>query len=1816
MLNPITFTEHVVGDFLRYQLTTYPFADGNLHAQMRHLLNLEETRNSPLFKGPYVSLSRAFAQGAEVQELIRQGILHSHLANLTSYKSVYGHQQKAFEAVHAGKTTLIATGTGSGKTECFLYPIISHCLRLRDEGAVEGVAAVLVYPMNALAEDQLGRLRVLLAGSGVSFGMYVGKTPEKTSDVAGMRLSQGSSRRDYIAAIEKLRNERQSLVVHPPEERVSREQMRSPNSHPRILLTNVKQLELLLTRERDIELFDDADLRFLVFDEAHTLRGAQGGETACLVRRLRHFCRKTAEEVVCIATSATIADPDIGVEAGRDFASRFFGVDTAGVELVGESYEDDSWAANRSVPDPLPGNPTVQLQTVLEAVRDVEGDDVSTEAERSLQLVFQTITGQKLDPVAWKDSLYQKLSENELAYRIAETLRAPRPLSEMVQTLGDQIGRPVHEEEILMWLALGAVSRREGRPLLRPVVHGFVRGMSGAVVAFPEENEGCRLWLSREDAIAEEDVENVLRKLDVTTCTTCGQHYFIHFVDDFNFLDRLPAGGVAAGDTAYWPALDEAYGGNRVVVTDRVVGGVGGEDTDDGELEEAGPPRRTAYVFLCRSCGALHRDGRKVCSSCGRTGDLVRLLAVRQKEANEGYLTQCLACNAPGRSLGGSYREPARPVRAVAVSDVHVLAQNMLQHAERRRLVVFADNRQDAAFQAGWMQDHARRYRMRSLMYERINEGRTSVGDLVAWLDKRLDEDDALSQAIMPEVWRVSRKEMAGEEHSVERRYFLRIQVLREVANGLRQRIGLEPWGRMVVDYLDLDAEHALFRKWAEMAACRPEELLDGVSLLLDIARRSMAVFDRDNEIFSRWWSDGDREVQRGYIVTVQGGPKAITLERGATDNRRLSQWLSQRGETRAVQLAKKWRIPDDRIREFFEELWGVVTGELRLVVPATLKNQWGRVLPDTTGARQVDADRLLLGPNRGLYRCTACRRTQLRGGPHAACFQWRCNGTVEYVEEDPDNYDLKVIDERFALIRAREHSAQVPAEEREKVERIFKGESELVNTVVATPTLELGVDIGSLDAVLMRNVPPLAANYWQRAGRAGRRHRMAVNLAYAGTGAHDRAYFHDPIKLLEGRIDPPRFNMKNEPMVRKHVHAAALSELRQLARPASGLLEEERERIVAALGHAFPDQIKGYLFAANGEVRRDPFDLAPLDQIIDRNRSILSDHVQAVFSTSWPDDDRDVVNAQRMEEYLSEMTDQLGSVVRRLERRLRWAMSQLGRLEEVRARIGALDPVEDALHARCDRLVKKLKGIDRRRRREAEGHDDTNTYSVLSAEGFLPGYGLETGSVIGYYQSPRYAWHLRDFQLPRGLAMALREYSPGNFLYANGHRFYPRQFHFEATSRGDAAEPLSFQVDVPNGAVVDQGVMGNQAAGLTAGFLPAVPICDVDLPHQSHIADDEDYRFQLGVAIFGYEQGRHGGGRSYRWGHRDVQLRRQVHLRLVNVGANQFVRAGQELGYPVCLVCGQSRSPFSSQAERDDFSKSHHERCGRPVRNMGFYADDVADALSFIDCADKTEAYSVTEALRQGAADVLEMEQEDLQILVIGRAGTELVDALLYDPMSGGSGLLDQMVQRWDEVVAAARRMTAECPSQCDVACVDCLLHFRNAWSHAHLDRHVAERRFDAWGQSLQPEHEIPPLLPKAPGGDLPVNEAEEVLKEMLSRAGLPGPTCQHEIDIGMPLGKTVVDFFYEDPGERYEGLCIYLDGLSQTIHGNAEAQRRDSRIREELRANGYEIIVIAASHLTDRAEMTNHFSRIARILIGKEKARSVRDDTSWFLD
>src|SRR4030067_1686429 len=153
---------------------------------------------------------------------------------------------------------------------------------------------------------------------------------------------------------------------------------------------------------------------------------------------------------------------------------------------------------------------------------------------------------------------------------------------------------------------------------------------------------------------------------------------------------------------------------------------------------------------------------------------------------------------------------------------------------------------------------------------------------------------------------------------------------------------------------------------------------------------------------------------------------------------------------------------------------------------------------------------------------------------------------------------------------------------------------------------------------------------------------------------------------------------------------------------------------------------------------------------------------------------------------------------------------------------------------------------------------------------------------------------------------------------------------------------------------------------------LQTIAVCDVDLVHQSHISDEEELRFQLGVAVYGLERDQHNGGRAYRWGEQSLHHRRGVRLRLVNIGASRAIDRFDRYGYPVCTVCGHSVSPLSSDRQRAQFEQTHQERCGRPVTPIGFYADVVADVLSLPACPDHKTADSVLEDPRFAATPAL----------------------------------------------------------------------------------------------------------------------------------------------------------------------------------------------------------------------------------------------------
>ncbi len=1788
-INPIQFASQVNEQFLDYQLTAFPLTDPDLAAQARSSLH-KGLGHSPLIQGPYVSLSKSFRQDRDLRTLASAGIVHPALPALAPYPVLFAHQDETLLQVQAGKHCLIATGTGSGKTEAFLYPILNHCLRLRDEGAPDGVVAVLVYPMNALAIDQLGRLRQMLVGSGISFGMYIGTTPADDGDLNQVvRLQEGEGRAAFERYADKYK-EHERVIISPAEERLTEREMAA--RPPRLLLTNVNQLELLLTRGKDLGMFIDAPLKYLVFDEAHTYTGAVGAEVSCLIRRLRSFCGKSADDVICIGTSATVTDLNVGdgAQDAFQFAHRFFGVDPDRVALVREQYETTTFPRERHTPL-APQNSVWLLAQALDALE--------TYNEAMLHEVVKALTGEPLAEGAdWSRALYEHLRRNEYVYALFHHLDQPLYLPEAVQRIQALLGRS-HAEvvddggkgELLCYLVLGAAAEFEGNPLLRPKVHYFIKGLEGAVLTFVpqaaqtgQEEFRAELHLSLAAAMQREGVEATACP-PLLVCKNCGQHYLEGYYHNFLLAEKKLSGGDLEGDNELWEVADEGSG-NRVLFTNRFISEI---DADD-DLATQRLDKKRHQLYFCRYCGTLHRrQGNCEFGACKRPGPLVPVWAVQLNE--RGRLMLCPCCRQRSNVLGERVTEPIKALRAVTVADVHILAQNMINalRGPQQKLIVFADNRQDAAFQAGWMQDHARRYRLRHLIYDFLQDRGypCSITDIREHLLTRFRQDRALARTLAPEVFSGRADEAFGHELDRQLSYYLHILLVREWSTSFKQRDSLETWGKARVIYAGVTPDHPWIHHWAERLALSPEVLAEGIASLLDAYRRNRLFYDSGAPIFARYWREGDDEVQRGFLPFFDFPPKGLKEQREANDRDiYVAQFRSKKGQTLTQNYLAKWHLPVEQSGDFITALWPFLTDILKALEPITLLGPKQKALAGATGVYQVSAAQCGMQTQHERYRCNVCQRVHTRVGPRAACTAMHCKGTLQREEPPVDDYNIAMLDLPFSMLTAREHSAQVPPQEREAIEEEFKKAEGRYNCLVATPTLEMGVDIGALDMVLMRNAPPKPSNYWQRAGRAGRRYRMAVIYTYCRRSNHDSYFFEDPTRMLAGRIETPRFNLHNEVMLRKHVHAAILSEMLRLSRQTedeSGLSPFDLRELQAAHEQAFPDYLVSYLFDEGNRYRQQPYQVDGLHTVISKHRQHFLQVVQHIFAHYWPERDRHVVGEAVLARFIDEFPDRLQEVIDRLHGRLLWAVRVQERLLATQQR-GLLDPEEERMLARCKRYLQQL------------AHKDMSTYTltILATEAFLPGYGTYEGGIKAFAsRTPVAGEKRRDFELTRMSSMALREYVPGNLIYANGGRFRAVLYHFPIGERQEEIERYQVDTERERIAEVTQAAGAMQYNGGQSGaLLRGMAICDVDLAYISRISDEESNRFQLPVAVLGYLKQTHRGGNAYSIQHKEVQHRFGQHLRLVNVGPADRVRRG-DLGYPVCTVCGALRSPYASERELEHFVQIHSERCGKTPEFIAITTDGHVDGILFQGLDNREAAVNLGEALRIGATRALEMESQDLQLLPLPQADGSY-HLFLYDPMPGGSGLLQQLLEQWETILPAAVQSLSSCEANCKRSCYNCMRTYRNSFYHDLLDRHVAIKLLGEYQGRPRHEREFAPVQEAIESKNRPTNRGEEALAELIEQAGLPRFEHQHSIDLGKPLGTTTPDLYYDDPVSGRQ-LAIYLDGLSKGIHGNKARQQLDRVLRESLEEEGIDVIEIAASDLDDPEAMKRHLKRIS---------------------
>ncbi|MCU0975778.1 MAG: DEAD/DEAH box helicase [Steroidobacteraceae bacterium] len=1289
----------------------------------------EAYRSGRYWPEPLLQINPRYQPGPTTGELAASGVLHPVVADRFPIR-LHRHQESAIALARAGKSFVVTTGTGSGKSLCFFLPICDAVLRARGSDSRPRTRAIVIYPMNALANSQLEELTKFLGERDrpVSFARYTGVESQ---------------------------DERERIRSNPPD----------------ILLTNFMMLELLMTRQNDLDrqvIENCQGLEFLVLDELHTYRGRQGADVAMLVRRVRE--RLAPDRLICIGTSATMAsgaseqykNAAVAGVASRLFADR---VDVSSIVTEDLDRATDPHQTAESVKQALGA---VIDRGIRAAASDAElrGDPLAIWVETRLGL-------DRPDGTKW--------------------VRArPAAISEAAQWLSQDSSRPPERcLDVLKDFLLTAVRPERERtcnpsgsdsPFFAFKLHQFISG-AGVAYATLDPPQHRKVVLDGQQFLPGDES----RRLYATYfCRECGQEY--HPV-------RLRGGTspmVLARDIDDMPTRHEDATGEP--------------SNDDGDSDAAG--ERLGFLTPAGHAGDLDFEGRPedypdTWTEVGPGGVLrlkrshKGLQAVRLPVTPDGQLGSgdsfwflpgkfrfCLRCRAvhgaQGKdinrlsSLSAEGRSSASTL--LVQSTVLWMHERAAEIAEdKRKLLGFSDNRQDAALQAGHFNDFLFVSLLRGAVLCALQRaGPHGIGDaeLGGAAIRALRFDAPVASGADPaeshrREW-LQNPAIAGMDvQEAERtlRMVLAHRAWVDQRRGWRfNNPNLEQLGLLGVAYDGIEAfcsDETLFRREPLLRDATPEVRSRVFSLLFDYLRQGLAVSsealnaqqlaatrDRAVALLRAPWGFGREEWPRGARWFFVRSPANVRprdeelLLRGGLQSalgrllRRREQWD---GDARAADLdtARYVELLEGMLdaataaglvlkhehTPFQQPGWQLNALRVRFVIPggeprATVRNDYFRTL----------------------YRAVA---GMLAAGDRAL----------------------------FAL-EAREHTAQVDKDVREHREARFrygpKDREELGKPVVAaravslgedtrflpvlfcSPTMELGVDISALNAVYLRNVPPTPANYVQRAGRAGRSGQAALVLTYcASRSPHDQYFFRDPKAMVHGVVQPPLLDLANRELIESHLQAVWLAATRQPLDPGIANIVDPglpgipvRQPLLAAL--------------ADGRVTSEARDRGA--RILDGLRTELTADAAPWFPGAA--EFAGIVAeqaAQRFEAAFGRWRDLFQSAQLQVQRARQvidnYATPPRDRREAERRQYQAQQQITLLLHG------------------QESNSSDFYTYRYLATEGFLPGYNFPRLPLMAYIPGSGDGRTGQAFlQRPRFLGIA--EFGPRSLVYHEGRAY------------------------------------------------------------------------------------------------------------------------------------------------------------------------------------------------------------------------------------------------------------------------------------------------------------------------------------------------------------------------------------------------------------------------------------------------------------
>ncbi len=1598
-LNPLVATQSINERYIQYLQTTFGINNTELDALFKATIAEHE-----FVKGPILEATPPFRKGRTLRELISEGVLSSRFESLEFPldRPFYLHQEKAIRrAVEGNRNIVAATGTGSGKTEIFVITLLNALFREQEEGLLNhGVRALLLYPMNALVNDQLKRLRELLKSyPEITFGRYTGETLERQS-----------------RAEEKYKKMYESDPL--PNEHISREVMRE--TPPHILLTNYAMLEYLLLRPKDNTFFDgkfSMNWKFIVLDEAHTYSGAKGIEMAMLLRRLKdRVVQSEPGRLQCIITSATLGGGEDDYPQVAHFAARLCGEVFALEDVISAEREDIPEARGWGSPDPAIYRDWKDMLPVARQKQDLqELYEIGLRYGVPEKILDNARARAHREPHAF---LAHVLEGDERLLRLRRHLAGgPDDFSEICREFCEGTTK---EEAIVSLVEIAGMARpnTSDNPLLSARYHLFARTAEGAYLQFFPER---KIYL--EPATSVEVAGHKYPVFEFGTCRYCGAPYLLGKSEQSGSQSFLKQNLLPYYEDE---VLDEHYLLASSVFSE-------GEDEDDEvEIGENARIKGEEYI-LCGRCGAIDKTSRvKPACSCGEKFQ-ISLLHISYPGDT---LHKCPACTrlspvmpVVSRFLMG--RDAIPSVLATAIyQELPDIAEKVSANIERnpksddlwmpvqadptaqsmrgRNLLIFSDSRQDAAYFAPYLSQTYDKIIRRALIVQvvkenadRIHKNQWRITDCAAPLLKKVTDLDLLS-------------EYTPEERDREILRWLLYEFTSGSAQGSLEELGLcgfrliKPGGwvpppPLLRDPWDLSEEES----WVLF------------QVLLDSFRRRGALqfpegISPEEEFFQ----------PRNFQFYFR--------ESGSSQRSHINSWLPKTGysNTRLDYLTRIAKKGESSIS--YEDCF------------STLKGIWQYLAPDGSSIfsnyfihqglgyegvgilmdpKQWEITSPLIDQDTQWYVCNHCRMLTLYN-IRGVCPTYRCGGTLHPI--DPGNlkgenhYRILYTETDPIPMKAEEHTAQLNAEAATELQQDFLDGK--VNVLSCSTTFELGVDVGELEVVFMRNMPPTAANYIQRAGRAGRRTDAAAFVTtFCQRRSHDLSYFKDPMPFVRGVIQPPYFEVQNEKIVKRHLFATA----------------------IAAFWRKYPDSfsnVEGFFFSENLDVP------AAFHEFLNEHPEELGDALRRIVPAGL----HEAVDLEGWGFIEDLYCDESGNPEKGLMTKAAAAVrADVSGLEEVAREYFEANRRTDAIK----NLIRTIKARP--------------IINFLSTHNIIPKYGFPVDVVeLQVLHASKAA---RSLDLQRDLKIALSEYAPGSQIVAAG-KIWESQYIKRDPRRGW----LTYHY-----VICDTCHRYHCALSELGKNFETCEACEGDLSRSK-------YRGIFIIPEFGFRTGKSEpkrvserrprktySTRAYFSGECNTGKKLEIFLsdnvmlkaEAASHGKLAIINNGNGRHFWVCERCGYAH-PGTDKIPKNHLT-AFGKKCNGSFQSYDLGHEYLTDILKleFEGYSNSKESFwfSLLYALLDGLSTALGINRDDLDGVLYPGRGTLTEPALiLFDSVPGGAGHVRRAIE--DEkilrsILAAAYQKVVTCTcgaEQGHASCYGCLRNYQNQFCHKNLDRRI----------------------------------------------------------------------------------------------------------------------------------------------------------------